>query len=36
MADAIARVGLQTRFACELYAGRRADVHRLRERLEAL
>ena len=33
MADAVARVGLQTRFACELFSGRRADVRRLCERL---
>jgi hypothetical protein len=36
MADVVRRSGLHVRFHCELYTGRRADVHRLRERLEQL
>jgi hypothetical protein len=36
MADVIRRSGLDVRFRCELYSGRRADVHRLRRRLEQL
>ncbi len=34
MADAIRRTGLDVRFRTELYTGRRADVERLRRRLE--
>jgi hypothetical protein len=36
MADVGRRSGLHVRFRCELYTGRRADVDRLRERLEQL
>jgi hypothetical protein len=36
MADVIRRGGMHLRFNCELYTGRRADVDRLRERLEGL
>jgi hypothetical protein len=36
MADVVSRTGLERRFGCELFTGRRPDVHRLRERLEAL
>lgn len=36
MADVVRRSGLHVRFRCELYTGRRADVDRLRERLERL
>jgi hypothetical protein len=36
MADVVRRSGLHVRFRCELYTGRRADVDRLRERLEQL
>jgi hypothetical protein len=36
MADVVRRTGLQLRFGCELYTGRRGDVVRLRERLESL
>jgi hypothetical protein len=36
MANVVRRTGLDRRFGCELYAGRRADVDRLRERLEGL
>ena len=36
MADVVRRSGLDLRFRCELYTGRRADVDRLRERLERL
>jgi hypothetical protein len=36
MADVIRRSGLHVRFRCELFTGRRADVDRLRERLERL
>jgi hypothetical protein len=36
MADVVRRAGYHTRFGCELYTGRRADVHDLRRRLEAL
>lgn len=36
MADLVARAGLDGRFGCELYGGRRGDVERLRERLERL
>jgi hypothetical protein len=36
MADVIRRTGLDVRFQCELFTGRRADVERLRRRLERL
>jgi hypothetical protein len=36
MADAVRRTGLHVRFRCELFTGRRADVERLRRRLELL
>src|SRR5687768_12383564 len=36
MADVIRRTGLNVRFRCELFTGRRADVERLRRRLERL
>ena len=36
MADVVRRAGLDVRFRCELYTGRRADVERLRRRLERL
>lgn len=36
MADVVRRSGLDIRFGCELFTGRRADVARLRERLELL
>lgn len=36
MADVVRRTGLHVRFRCELFTGRRADVRRLRERLEEL
>ena len=36
MADVVRRSGLDVRFRCELYTGRRADVDRLRLRLAAL
>jgi hypothetical protein len=36
MADVIRRTALDVRFRCELFTGRRADVARLRERLERL
>jgi hypothetical protein len=36
MADIVRRSGLHVRFRCELYTGRRADVDRLRQRLELL
>lgn len=36
MADVIRRAGLDRRFGCELFAGRRDDVLRLAERLRAL
>ena len=36
MADVVRRSGLHVRFRCELYTGRRADVDRLRERVERL
>lgn len=36
MADGVRRSGLHFGFRCELYTGRRADVDRLRERLEQL
>jgi hypothetical protein len=34
MADVVRRAGLDVRFGCELFTGRRADVERLRRRLE--
>jgi hypothetical protein len=36
MADVVRRTGLDVRFRCELYTGRRQDVERLRTRLERL
>jgi hypothetical protein len=36
MADVVRRAALDVRFRCELFTGRRADVERLRERLERL
>ncbi len=36
MADVVRRSALHVRFRCELFTGRRADVVRLRERLERL
>ena len=36
MADVVRRTRLDLRFRCELYTGRRADVERLRRRLERL
>jgi hypothetical protein len=36
MADVVRRTRLDARFGCELFTGRRADVERLRTRLEAL
>jgi hypothetical protein len=36
MADVVRRTGLDVRFRCELFSGRRADVERLRDRLERL
>jgi hypothetical protein len=36
MADVVRRTGLDRRFGCELFTGRRDDVARLRERLESL
>jgi hypothetical protein len=36
MADVIRRTRLDLRFRCELYTGRRADVERLRDRIERL
>jgi hypothetical protein len=36
MADVVRRTGLDVRFRCELVTGRRADVERLRRRLERL
>lgn len=36
MADVIRRAGLDVRFRCELFGGRRPDVDRLRERLASL
>lgn len=36
MADAVRRTGLDVRFGCELFTGRREDVRRLKRRLEAL
>jgi hypothetical protein len=36
MADVVRRAGLDRRFACELFTGRRADVARLTQRLQGL
>ena len=36
MADVVRRSGLDTRFRCELFTGRRADVDKRRRRLESL
>jgi hypothetical protein len=36
MADVVRRTGLDVRFRCELFTGRRADVERLRRRLKGL
>lgn len=36
MADVIRRAGLERRFGCELFSGRRSDVLRLAERLREL
>jgi hypothetical protein len=36
MADVIRRTGLDVRYRCELFTGRRTDVERLRQRLERL
>jgi hypothetical protein len=36
MADVVRRTGLDVRFRCELFTGRRTDVERLRRRLEHL
>jgi hypothetical protein len=36
MADVVRRTGLDVRFRCELFTGRRAHVERLRRRLECL
>jgi hypothetical protein len=36
MADVVRRTGLDVRFRCELFTGRRADVERLKRRLERL
>jgi hypothetical protein len=36
MADLVRRTGLDVRFRCELFTGRRADVEQLRKRLEGL
>jgi hypothetical protein len=36
MADVVRRSGLDVRFRCELFGGRRPDVERLRRRLESL
>jgi hypothetical protein len=36
MADVVRRTGLDVRFRCELFTGRRHDVERLRSRLEQL
>ena len=36
MVDVIRRAGYDVRFRCELFSGRRADVQRLRGRLEGL
>jgi hypothetical protein len=36
MADVVRRTGLDVRFRCELFTGRRVDVERLRGRLKSL
>jgi hypothetical protein len=36
MADVVRRAGLDRRFGCELYSGKRGDVLRLRSRLAEL
>jgi hypothetical protein len=36
MADVVRRTGLDVRFRCELFSGRRTDVELLRRRLELL
>jgi hypothetical protein len=36
MADVVRRTGLDVRFRCERFTGCRADVERLRRRLERL
>lgn len=36
MSDVVRRTGLDVRFRCELFTGRRADVNRLNRRLERL
>jgi hypothetical protein len=36
MADLVRRTGLDLRFRCELFTGRRVDVERLERRLERL
>jgi hypothetical protein len=36
MADVVRRAGLDRRFGCELYSGKRGDVLRLRDRLAGL
>jgi hypothetical protein len=36
MADVVHRTRLDLRFRCELFTGRRADVERLRRRVERL
>jgi hypothetical protein len=36
MADVVRRTRLDLRFRCELFTGRRADVERLREKLDSL
>jgi len=36
VADVVSRSGLPRRFRCELYSGRRADIEKLRLRLEGL
>jgi hypothetical protein len=36
MADVVHRTRLDLRFGCELFTGRRADVERLRRRIESL
>ncbi len=36
MADVVHRTGLDVRYRCELFTGRRADVERLRRTLERL
>jgi hypothetical protein len=36
MADVVRRTGLDVRYRCEVFTGRRADVERLRRRLQLL